>query len=116
MKKFMVIFVTAFCISHLAWAQTTTGSMLGFRRGVATVMFAGLGGAILGLSTLSFYGDPQEHIGNIWTGLAIGVVGGGAYVFSQSSNNALVEASKPNTLAGLMPAKKPPMLYWAWNF
>jgi hypothetical protein len=51
-------------------------------------MFAGLAGAVLGLSTLSFYGEPQEHIGNIWTGLALGALGGAGYVLSKSTSNS----------------------------
>ncbi len=53
--------------------------MSSFRRSFATVMFCGLGGAVLGLSTLSFYGKPDEHIGNISTGFAIGIIGGVAF-------------------------------------
>src|SRR5580704_14870733 len=33
----------------------------GPRKQLATIIFAGLGGAILGLSTLSFYGRPQDY-------------------------------------------------------
>ena len=58
-----------------------------FRKGLATVMFAGLGGAVLGLSTLSFYGDPQEHIGNIWLGLGVGIFAGAGYVFVQNTQS-----------------------------
>lgn len=60
--------------------NSSSGSSLSsFRRNFATVMFCGLGGAVLGLSTLSFYGKPDEHIGNISTGFALGVIGGVAY-------------------------------------
>ena len=37
---------------------------------------AGLGGAILGLSTLSFYDKPSKHVSNIWMGAAIGIIAG----------------------------------------
>jgi hypothetical protein len=52
----------------------------GPRRQLATILFAGLGGAVLGLSTLSFYGRPQEKLQNIAVGFAFGVIGGTAYV------------------------------------
>jgi hypothetical protein len=41
---------------------------------------AGLGGAVLGLSTLSFYDKPSKHLSNIWMGAAIGIIGGVVYV------------------------------------
>ena len=56
-----------------------------FKRGVATVLFSTLGGAVLGLSTLSFYGEPQEHTDNITTGALIGALAGGAYLLYDSS-------------------------------
>lgn len=52
----------------------------GPRRQLATILFAGLGGAVLGLSTLSFYGRPQEKLSNIAIGFAFGVIGGTTYV------------------------------------
>ncbi len=80
--------------------RAQSSSMGSFRQNFATVIFAGLGGAVLGLSTLSFYGEPQEHIGNIWTGLALGVLGGSAYVVQKATDRRLdqqVEApTNPN--------------------
>ena len=84
----MVIFFV-FLNPLRAEAQTSTSSTTGIRRGVAIVMFAGLAGAVLGVSTLSFYGEPQEHISNIWTGLAAGALAGGAYVISQSQKSSM---------------------------
>jgi len=52
----------------------------GPRRQLAVIIFAGLGGAILGLSTLSFYGRPQEKLANIAVGFALGVITGTIYV------------------------------------
>ncbi len=56
----------------------------GPRRQLATIVFAGLGGAILGLSTLSFYGRPQDQLVNIAIGFAVGVIAGTAYVTVKS--------------------------------
>lgn len=56
-----------------------------FKRGVATVLFSTLGGAILGLSTLSFYGEPQEHTENITTGALLGALAGGGYLLYAAS-------------------------------
>lgn len=55
------------------------------KRNIATVLFASLGGAVLGLSTLSFYGDPEEHTNNIGTGALLGFLGGVSYLAYDSS-------------------------------
>lgn len=51
-----------------------------FKRTTATILFASIGGGILGLSTLSFYGKPQEHTDNITTGVLVGFLAGASYV------------------------------------
>ena len=57
-----------------------TGTQLtGTRKQLATIIFSGLAGAILGLSTLSFYGKPQERLDNIAVGAALGIIGGAIY-------------------------------------
>ncbi|PIS10128.1 MAG: hypothetical protein COT73_11040 [Bdellovibrio sp. CG10_big_fil_rev_8_21_14_0_10_47_8] len=81
------ILIILMSFGQMSLGQTTSTTSSGLRKGLATVMFAGLAGAVLGLSTLSFYGEPQEHIGNIWTGLAIGTIAGSVYVFSQKSRS-----------------------------
>ncbi len=52
---------------------------------IITVGAAGAAGAILGLSTLSFVDKPSEHLGNIWTGAAIGVILGVVWVAYNSA-------------------------------
>lgn len=64
------------------------------RRGIATVIFCGLGGALLGLSTLSFYGKPQDHTSNIYGGLGIGLVAGLSYVLMAPAES-MARTSKP---------------------
>lgn len=59
----------------------------GPRKQLATIVFAGLGGAILGLSTLSFYGRPQDKLSNIAIGFAIGVISGTAFVTFNAATN-----------------------------
>ncbi len=51
----------------------------GPRRHLGTIIFAGIAGAALGLSTLSFYGRPQDRLSNIAVGAAIGIIGGALY-------------------------------------
>lgn len=58
---------------------STEKSEGGPRKQLTTIVFAGLAGAILGLSTLSFYGRPQDKLNNIALGFAIGVIGGAVY-------------------------------------
>lgn len=118
MKKFLLVFLSALIFSQSSIAQTSTSSgMTGVRRGLATVMLAGLGGAILGLSTLSFYGDPQEHIGNIWTGLAIGALGGAGFVFAQTQkNNSMALDPFPESTRQKLSQQSPPVFRYAWEF
>jgi hypothetical protein len=47
---------------------------------VTTVAAIGLGGAILGLSTLSFVEEPKDHMKNIVVGGALGVIIGVGWV------------------------------------
>lgn len=52
------------------------------------VLGAGAGGAILGLSTLSFVDEPSEHLKNIIVGGAIGIiVGVGVVAFRQATSS-----------------------------
>lgn len=46
---------------------------------------AGVGGAILGLSTLSFVDKPSKHVSNIWTGAALGIIAGVLFVAYNSA-------------------------------
>ncbi len=72
------------------FAQGTTADKPptgGPRRQLGTIIYAGLGGAVLGLSTLSFYGRPQDKLANIAIGFAIGVIGGTAAVTYSAATN-----------------------------
>ncbi len=57
----------------------------GPRKQVAIIVFSGLSGAILGLSTLSFYGRPQDRLSNIGVGFAIGIIVGATYTTYQAA-------------------------------
>ena len=52
----------------------------GPKRQIAVIALSGVAGAILGLSTLSFCGRPQEKLSNIAVGAAIGVIGGALFM------------------------------------
>jgi len=47
---------------------------------------SGVGGAIIGLSTLSFVSEPGDHLKNILVGAALGVIGGVAFVGYSTAN------------------------------
>ena len=51
---------------------------------VAKILLSSLGGAVLGISTLSFYDKPQDHLSNVAIGGALGVVLGSIYVTRDS--------------------------------
>lgn len=84
-------------VANVAFAQNTTrnkeGGTFGARRQLATIIFAGLSGAILGLSTLSFYGRPQDRLSNIAVGFALGIFAGTIYTTYKA-------ASKPSDFYG----------------
>lgn len=74
------VFLAGLTLPQPAYAQAQAAQekaeLKGTRKQLATIVFAGLAGAILGLSTLSFYGRPQDHLSNIAVGFALGVIGG----------------------------------------
>lgn len=73
-------------LSPQAYGQGTNYQQpAGPKRQLATIIFAGLGGAVLGLSTLSFYGRPQDKLNNIAIGFAIGVISGTIYTTYQTA-------------------------------
>lgn len=76
------------------------GSTRGTRKRINYIVVAGLGGAVLGLSTLSFYGRPQDKLANIAIGFAFGVIAGTIMTTYQA-------ASDPKEFYGLQrdPAK-----------
>lgn len=85
-RKWISIFISTIVLLMSTPALSQTDRNI--KRGVATVLFASLGGAVLGLSTLSFYGEPEEHTNNITLGAAIGFVGGLAYLAVGSRQSA----------------------------
>ena len=80
MKLINILICSIMCWSSISFSQNVSHSQRAFKRNAATVIFASLGGGILGLSTLSFYGKPQEHTSNITMGVGVGLVAGLVYV------------------------------------
>lgn len=78
--------------------QVNELSTEGPRKHVTYIIFAGLAGAVMGLSTLSFYGRPQDRLSNIAVGFAIGVIGGALYTTYKA-------ATEPKDFYGLREGK-----------
>jgi hypothetical protein len=103
--KMTVICCAVLALAGQSFAQNAAGSsasdqrgkgMAGPRRQLATIVFAGLGGAILGLSTLSFYGSPQNNLQNIPIGFGIGLIAGITFATARVIAN-------PQELYGIKP-------------
>lgn len=84
-KLIRLSLVLALCFQVPAFAQGGESRSGGPRKQIATIVFAGLAGAILGLSTLSFYGRPQDKLSNIAIGFAIGIISGTVYTTYQAT-------------------------------
>jgi hypothetical protein len=114
-------------VAYPVWAQGTPQEkteLTGTRRQVATIIFSGLAGAILGLSTLSFYGRPQDNLNNVAIGGAVGIIVGTVYVTYKSAtrpseNYDTAEMILDQQLAardvGTMPHASP-QLRLSWDF
>lgn len=70
---------------NVAFGQSEDDFVKNTQNDVLLVAAAGAGGAILGLSTLSFYDKPSKHIANVWTGAAIGIIAGVIFVAYNSA-------------------------------
>ncbi len=96
LKRKIKIFILSFVLAVPFCVQAQVNqSQKSFKRNAAAVIFASLGGGVLGLSTLSFYGRPQEHTDNITTGVAIGLVAGLVYIFSDVADTQTQEVQSP---------------------
>jgi hypothetical protein len=58
---------------------------------IMLVAVGGAGGAVLGLSTLSFVEKPSKHVSNIWTGAALGIIAGVIFVAYNSAQKGSEE-------------------------
>lgn len=97
MKKWLCILICGPLLTlNMAFGQEGGGEddiIKNTQNDILLVAGAGAGGAIIGLSTLSFYETPSNHISNIWTGAAIGLIAGVifvAYTSAQKGSEDLV--------------------------
>ena len=89
-KKTFLISLTAFmALNPTAQAQQGGDILQETMTDMYIVAGSGLGGAVLGLSTLSFVEEPSEHLKNIIVGGAIGIViGVGVVAWRQANKSA----------------------------
>lgn len=88
MKKILTLMlVIQLVFVSSAWAQGSAEDdfVKSTQNDLMLVAGAGVAGGILGLSTLSFVDKPSQHLANIWTGAAIGVIAGVIWVAYNSA-------------------------------
>ena len=93
MKKWLVCFICMQLLTwNLAFAQEKENDLLkNTQNDILIVVSATVGGAILGLSTLSFSEQPANSINNVWGGAAIGLIVGVCYVAYNSAQKGQEE-------------------------
>lgn len=86
MKKILSFLLAFHVLAGVASAQNREDDIIkNTQNDILIVAGAGVAGAVLGLSTLSFVDKPSKHIANIWTGAAIGVIAGVVWVAYNSA-------------------------------
>ena len=132
--KLTQILVLVLCLSmaapQISYAQApgapggqVEAPISGTRKQLATIIFAGLAGAILGLSTLSFHGRPQEKLSNIAVGFALGIIGGTVYTTYRAArapyevyDYGFEELMLPDSEFKMQPEQMKPTLAYSWDF
>lgn len=126
---FLAFNLIALTLSTSGWAQSyeNQGRYLSapakkLKRSFTTIIFSSLAGGALGLSTLSFYGRPQEHTVNVTTGILLGLVGGLGYVVYQTTQDNLspqYQSFDPNQSPGRdfrIASQTPITFSFHWDF
>jgi hypothetical protein len=114
MKLFSTLLLTFILFVPRTWAQDNASEDIvkETQSDLMIVGAAGVGGAVLGLSTLSFYDKPSSHVANIWMGAAIGIIGGVVLVavsHAQKSQDSL-ESYSPKTTPDFSTSER-----YAWH-
>lgn len=112
--KILFSIIVTVCLilpSHVA-AQDKEGAdqiLADTKADMITVVGVGLAGAVLGLSTLSFYSEPKDHLKNILVGGAIGIIiGVGLVAYNQAtkSRDTFYQAGEGDEEASYIPPSK----------
>lgn len=80
---------------------------------LTTILEFGLAGGALGLSTLSFYGRPQDKLSHIPVGLALGIFAGAIF----STSKAVTDPASLTAYVGPEELERPslPPLAFQWT-
>lgn len=112
--KLLALFLSfAFVFSSSSYAQDGKGDPLlaDTMTNVWTVVGMMGGGAILGLSTLSFVDEPSENLDHIVTGGAIGIIiGVGIVGYMQATKSQEIYEQSVGGQASVSPSR------WRYNF
>ena len=82
------LIINSFNLSYAYELDDNEGLVQETKLDMMVVAGAGLAGAVLGLSTLSFVEKPGDHLKNIMYGAAIGIIIGVVYVaYSQATKS-----------------------------
>lgn len=72
-----------------AGAINTTEISSGIKTDLQLIFFAGVGGAVLGLSTLSFVDKPANNLNRITFGFSVGVIGAAIYMLYKTTTKSM---------------------------
>lgn len=101
------MFIIAFSalLSETSWAQKNDETNpYDTRQTVGTILLTGLAGGVLGLSTLSFYDQPQDHIRNITFGAGLGMIAAAIYLTANVAQTPPPQAGKWNLYPSVDPS------------
>ena len=99
MKKiFGLLVILSLTFPYLAMSQSQSEDFVkNTQNDLLIVAGAGGAGAILGLSTLSFVDRPSNHLRNVWTGAAVGMIAGVVFVAYNSAQRGSEELQSSST-------------------
>lgn len=111
-----LVIVFTLLLPRVGWAQDNSNDIVkSTQNDLVVIGAAGIGGAVLGLSTLSFYDKPSKHVSNIWMGAAVGIIAGVIVVavgHAQKSQEAFEEEAyySPKTTPDFVTSER-----YAWH-
>ena len=95
MKKILTTLILLTFLPIQSFAQNDEDLFKESMRDFTVVIGSGLGGAVLGLSTLSFVEEPKDHLKNILVGGSIGIIiGVGLVAYNQANRSKEMYKSK----------------------
>lgn len=83
---------------------------------ITTILEFGLAGGAIGLSTLSFYGRPQDKLTYVPIGVALGIFAGTIYSTSLAVTDPRSLISETETEPVTSPPSDPSLMAFQWKF